>query len=497
MVRITRLFPIVFTLSLLLGIATLAACGSDDDDSDTDDPDDGDDDDSDDDSGDDDDDDVEPPGPYDDMAGSGKTVGEILGIASHMSTADDGDRDRVFEIEQCLAAGVHLSRRGFYWKSIEPSDDAWQFDGYDAMVGLLDDAGLSPMAMLTRGVSWAMPDGTPSSIDPAVFADFTGTVAARYADRIDHYEIWNEQNTERFWSGGQDPDRYGLLLQAAHEAIHNEDPDAEVIFGGMSSLDENFLDPRGIWNFLIRVGEAHPDLCDFMDGVAFHPYTFLQQTRPEVTIDLDVFRYPSLPESIAGIRTILTDLGCADLPLHLTEAGWPSLLIGDDRQAAFLARGVLLSAQAGVAGFYWYTFFDETPDSDIPTEDYFGLFQLPDGETDPDPKPSFLAMAGLGGVLGESRYAGDLGAVLGWPVKRYGLVFVDDAGQTTVALWYAGDKIAEGETITVPLTEDAAGDWTLYDQDANVVTTGDAAAGSVTLPINGEVVYLRVPVSAR
>jgi beta-glucosidase/6-phospho-beta-glucosidase/beta-galactosidase len=90
-------------------------------------------------------------------------------------------------------------RRGFYWNNIEPANDAWNFAGYDVMVPLIKNAGLEPVAMLTHGVGWAMPNGSPSDIDPADFTDFTGTTAARYADEVDYYEIWNEPNTSRFW----------------------------------------------------------------------------------------------------------------------------------------------------------------------------------------------------------------------------------------------------------------------------------------------------------
>ena len=48
----------------------------------------------------------------------------------------------------------------------------------------------------------------------------------------------------------------------------------------------------GIDARLARPGEAHPDLCDFMDGVAIHPYTFLQQPEPELSLDFGVYRYP-------------------------------------------------------------------------------------------------------------------------------------------------------------------------------------------------------------
>lgn len=469
----------------------------DDDDDDTVDDDTVDDDTLDDDTLDDDtvDDDDDTPSPYDGMTPTGKAVGEILSIASHMSTGAAYRREREFEIQQEVAAGISNVRRGFYWNNIEPQDDVWTFDGYDVMVGLISEAGLNPLAMVTHTVGWAAPGGSPSEIDPAKFADFAGTVAARYADDLNLYEIWNEPNTERFWNGGADPEHYGLLLEAAYEAIHENDPTAEVMFGGMSSLDiEHLLDPRGVWNFLARTGEEHPDLCDFIDGVAIHPYTFLQQPGPELSLDiLGLYRYPDLRTTIDDVRGMLEDLGCRDKPIHLTEMGWPSLLIGNDRQAAYYARGALLSAAAGVAGYYWYTFYDEEPGSTIPTEDYFGLYELPDGVTDPDPKPAYNALVALSELVGASRYAGDLGVALEWDAEddNYAMAFVDDDGLWTIAAWRFGLNLDQQATVAIPLPPGATGAWTLYDQFGDQLDSA-AVDGPVSLTIDGNVRYLQV-----
>ncbi len=495
-------------LLLLLSLGLLTACDDDDDDSseqegpdddttvadDDDDNDNNDDnnDDNDDDDNDDNNDDDATANPYAGMAPEGRTIDEILSIASHMSTGPEYDRDREFEIQQEIVAGVGKVRRGFYWNNIEPANDAWNFAGYDVMVPLIKNAGLEPVAMLTHGVGWAMPNGSPSDIDPADFTDFTGTTAARYADEVDYYEIWNEPNTSRFWDPEPDPDHYGTLLKAAYLAVHANDPTAMVMFGGMSSFDDkNLFDERGLWSFLARVGEYHPDLCDYLDGLAMHPYTFLQQPGPEMHFDLGFYRYPDLRGNIAEVRAMLDELGCADLPIHLTEMGWPSLLIGNDRQAAYYSRGVLLAGSVGVAGFYWYTFFDEYPDSTIPTEDYFGLYELPDGVTDPDPKPSFLALLGLHAVVGEARFAGDLGAALGWGEENFALAFADDAGVWTIALWHPALQLDEGATVTVPLHPDSDGVWTLFDQEGNETASGATETGEVEVAIAGRVVFLQ------
>ncbi len=435
--------------------------------------------------------------PYDDMIPSGKMLGEILAIASHMSTGADYDRDREFEIEQSSAAGIEYVRRGFYWPSIEPEDGIWTFDGYDEMVGLLRGANLKPCAMLTRGVGWAMENDSPSDIDPDIFADFCGAVASRYADDIDLYEIWNEQNTERFWNLGPDPEHYGHLLKSAYEAIHAEDPAAQVVFGGLSALDENLFDSRGIWNFLARVGEYHADLCNFIDGVAIHPYTFLQQPGPEFSVDLGIYRFPDMRGTVDDLRGMLGDLGCAEKAIHFTEIGWPSLLIGPERQAAYNVRGILLALSARVDTYFYYTFYDETPDSDIPTEDYFGLFNLPDGVTDPEPKPAWDAMTALEEMAGDFYYAGDLGAQLDWE-DQYALALADDSGAWLLALWSLTWNLDSESIVDVPLHPDATGALEIFDQFGNLIESRSISRGqkSTQLAVSGKVRYLRMSLAA-
>ncbi len=426
------------------------------------------------------------------MKPTGISLGEQLGLASHMSTGAEYDRDRIFEIERAQEAGIRVVRRGFYWPSIQPLEDTWVFDGYDVVVELLSSHNLSPCALLTRAAPWAAPGGSPSEIPPAAFGAFAGAVARRYGPAIDLYEIWNEPNSGLFWDGGPDPGHYGSLLKAASIAIHNDDPTAAVLFGGLSGLDPHFFDPRGIWNFIARVAEAHPDLCDVVDGIAIHPYSFLQHFSPESSFTLGPYHYPDLRGSINEVREILNEIGCPDKPIHLTEIGWPSLLLGLERQAAYLTRSVLLAAAGGASSYFWYTFFDEEPSSTIPTEDYFGLYEKPNGETDPRPKPSYHALVGLHTLLGAAHYAGDLGQALGWDQHTYGLVFADSQSWI-IALWQAGSSFHDEITISLPLPQGGAGYWSLFDQDGALLVSGTSDTGWIDLTVSGRVNYLRSP----
>ncbi|MCB1153312.1 hypothetical protein KDL45_06655, partial [bacterium] len=174
-----------------------------------------------------------------------------------------------------------------------------------------------------------------------------------------------------------------------------------------------------------------------------------------------------------------------------------SLLINDNRQAAYLARSLLFAMSMGIEFYDWYTFWDGSGDASLPTEDYFGLFTYPGDTQIAEAKPSYRALLGAGNIIGDARFAGDLGAALGWDDGNFAFVFENDEGARTVALWHDGSKIDEEVPVTVPVPPDAEGSWVLYDQDAAQMATGDAAEGDVSLAVTGEVIYLQFGAARR
>ncbi|HPQ67520.1 MAG TPA: beta-galactosidase [bacterium] len=512
--KLKSLYLALFIILLSVPAISLCSCGDDDDDNDDNDDqtpvdddaadDDATDDDTldddtlDDDTGDDDttdddtlDDDTVEPDPYDGMTPTGKMLSEMLGVSSHMSRGTAYSWKREFEISKLVEADMTMVRTDFHWSNIEPEDDVWNFDGLDTMTNLCRDAGLEVTAIFLNSPDWATPSGLNDDIDPDQYYDYTGHTAAHFADRIDNYEVWNEQNTSRFWKPEPNPAKYGDILKAAYQAVHDNDPTATVIFGGLSGFEMKLFHEMGIWNFLYRVWEEHEDICDYMDAMSIHPYSFLQQPCPEFDLDLGIYHYPSMQIMIEQVRDILTIMGCPDKDIQMTEVGWPSLLINDDRQAAYLARSLQFAMAAGITYYDWYTFWDGSGAASLPTEDYFGLFTYPGDTEETEPKPSYLALTGASQVIGNARYAGDLGEALEWEGGDYAYVLADDSDVWTVALWHDGGMIFQETEVTVPLPADATGAWTLYDQEGAELDTGEVADGDVALTITGQVRYLQ------
>jgi len=379
---------------------------------------------------------AEPPPPWwTRLSPGGPRVREVLGVSSHMAQGPGPDANRDFELARYAELGGLHVRNDFLWQWIEPERGRFHFEAVEAGVDAVLGTGGSVTAILDYGVSWAMPDGTPGSIDPADYAAFAGAMAGHFCGRIGDFEVWNEPNLDTFWPPGPDPVRYGALLRAAYGAVKAACPQARVLTGGLSSADSMLG-----WQFYRDLGAAMPDVCDHFDVLAIHPYTFDQALPPErdVRTDDGGYLFPGQSAMTAMARQRLADWGCPDRPIHITEMGWPSYTVREEDQGRWLARSVLLAVRDGVEVYEWYTFWDGEPitNGPRPHENYFGLFGWPgDPESPRRPKPAWVALKGLATVLGEARFAGDVSAALGMPNDVHGLAFRRDDGAIVLAAW--------------------------------------------------------------
>jgi len=370
------------------------------------------------------------------------------GLSSHLPWGDDPDdvAGRAFEVAQWTELGVGVVRRDLYWSSVEPQQGTFEFDAADRVVEAAESVGAEPLGLLLYGNDWAT-DGTDDTMtppdDPADFGAYAAAVADRYDGRIRRYEVWNEPNVGlRFWKPEEDPDAYGALLIEAAGRVHEADPDAQVAFGGLFHPDLLVNTPGP--EFLDATFDAHPDLADHIDAVAFHPYRY-PFTAPEVENE----DQPSLITDVCGMWDLLAEQGAPDLRLWITEIGWHTAHnalaqgVSETDQAAFGARGALLSLAQGCEMFLWYTFRDSGTDSSD-QEDMFGLYTHdddPEVEPPAEPKEAAAAFATLTAVLGDHDRIEDRSELLGLDERTYAYELSGGQG-SVVALWTTGAELS-------------------------------------------------------
>jgi hypothetical protein len=302
------------------------------------------------------------------------------------------DQERTVGLMRDLGARwarLHVSWRDF--EQLKGVYNDWNLIATGAAIDQARAAGAQVIVMVHEAPSWA--SGSSSSNvarNPADYADFIRFLAGHYRGKVAAYEIWNEQNYARFWSTGPSATAYAALLKAAYPAVKAGDPEARVVYGGLSRNDYFFVDET------YRAG-----VKGSFDALAVHPYP-------------DCGRSPDWLETYAdgrirrgaflGYREVRATMAAyGDLkPIWFTEFGWTTATsvcdpskgsyfggVSETTQAAYLTRALELAAQdtyVEVALIYNFRNNFWAGDADD-AEARFGLLR-----TDFTPKPSFFAV---------------------------------------------------------------------------------------------------------
>jgi hypothetical protein len=111
---------------------------------------------------------------------------------------------------------------------------------------------------------------TPVTKNKEGFLSFVKKICTQYHHYIKHWEIWNEQNTRRFWILQPSPKAYVTLLESTIHTIRQIDKKAQIIAGGLMGNDkEKILFARTGFIPQIKQSPCNKNITAY----AFHPYT--------------------------------------------------------------------------------------------------------------------------------------------------------------------------------------------------------------------------------
>jgi hypothetical protein len=279
--------------------------------------------------------------------------------------------------------GFRAARSDAFWMWAEPAPPhegvhTYEWTKLDAEAGALARHALRWVPILDYSAPWAASDpgnyhSPPTSLDD--YAAYAKAFAQRYGRGGSHagpmpvttYEIWNEPNGPWFWHPTPDPAVYADMYLKARAAIKSVDPDATVVVGGLVA-DATFVE---------QMYAARPELRGNVDAIGWHAYA----PTPN-----GIFR------GVRGLRRTLERLGDPDVPIHVTELGWPThgtdkdakpIVVSEDARAASLelTAEVLARSDCKVAAVIPYTW--TTPEKDTSNEeDWYGI-RHPDGSPTP------------------------------------------------------------------------------------------------------------------
>jgi hypothetical protein len=225
-------------------------------------------------------------------------LADRLGIAHISTTGRPTDESRY---EKALEMGAGWNRWPLYWDRVNAEPDVWDWEIYDRQImnDLRHNLQLNVILIgvpererdgdVMRGLYEPIFDdesdipGEDKALNPAnPWVGFVQATVARYkpggdlaktgqiplGTGVQVWEIWNEPDFETFWTGTARD--YARLLKISYIVIKQEDPEAQVMFGGLLyPTEDNFM--AAVLN--IYTGEAdRPEDQWYFDIAAVHSY---------------------------------------------------------------------------------------------------------------------------------------------------------------------------------------------------------------------------------
>ncbi|MDW8099754.1 MAG: O-antigen ligase family protein [Anaerolineae bacterium] len=239
-----------------------------------------------------------------------------IGVNVALERADEATVEAT--LDAIAAAGLIWVRQRFPWDAIEPEPGVFHWERWDHLVDAVRTRGLHLIAVLDGSPTWARPQNPDNPLapplDPITFGCFATAFAARYGDRIDHYQIWDEPNIQPHWSGEIHPAGYVALLREGALAVRRADPGAVVLTAALAPTLE-----QGPWNLsdilflreMYRAGAA-----PWFDVVAAQPFGFEEAPdQPPTTHRLNFAR-------VVMLRTEMEYAGDDEKPIWGVRFGW-------------------------------------------------------------------------------------------------------------------------------------------------------------------------------
>ena len=150
-----------------------------------------------------------------------------------------GDKDGGPHNDKVIAAvqdtGFGWVRFQVEWRQIERQPDQWDPLPLDTLVNQFNSQGIQILIVVAKAPDWALdPNGTQFLTDFGRFQHVMNFLADRYQGKVQAWEIWNEENLATEMGGKVRPRDYVELLKAGSAGVRAGDPNAKVVFGGLT-----------------------------------------------------------------------------------------------------------------------------------------------------------------------------------------------------------------------------------------------------------------------
>jgi len=225
-----------------------------------------------------------------------------FGLVADIGTRHPCDGQQGGPVATLAGTGAKWAMEEFRWDWVQPSPGTFTWTCMDRAVNDERARGIDIVGLLDYTAGWAVGSSAPLAYVPPpldLWRAYVTQTVARYKDRVQAWQVWNEPNNAVFWQGTKE--QYAQLLQVTYDTIKQADPGATVLGPAITGVDEAWLD-------------AMP--WDKFDALALHLYV------PPAALNDQGYSYyaQGLPH--------LRDVVARRLGQFIRGHGWPSGSIG-------------------------------------------------------------------------------------------------------------------------------------------------------------------------
>jgi hypothetical protein len=224
---------------------------------------------------------------------------------NYPAISTDSPARRQMHLGAIARSGIDEIRTTIHWNEIEArpptaAGHSWRFVRPDTWIGDAARAGLRTQLTFAYTPPWASgAKGLDNTFcrsfntvsdypaDPAQYVAALRQMVRRYGRDgtfwdenpgltrrpVRSWEIWNEQNLTSYWCPAPNPELYADLFVLAARAVKSIDPEATVVFGGMT-----LASPSGAFAapgpFLRRATLRQPSIRGLADAIGIHAYPY-------------------------------------------------------------------------------------------------------------------------------------------------------------------------------------------------------------------------------
>lgn len=248
---------------------------------------------------------------------------------------------------------VRLWDSGTSWREIETAPAVYDWSTVDSAVNNAHNAGLRPMLVLGQTPQFwaekpmapgAYGDGASSMPNIDAWKRYVTTAAERYGNKVD-YQIWNEPSVINFWTGTVT--QMARLTATASKAITNAAGRKATVVAPSFPLRLGSQQKwyRKYWAATVN----RKGMASFVDVVSANLYPLTDQ-GPEASMQLLRYAKRVLPKGARGKPIWNTEINYG----LVSGGAMTTRKITAARQAAFVARTLLLNAGSPIRRVYWY-----------------------------------------------------------------------------------------------------------------------------------------------